>query len=506
MSYAQSNLNHRLRVPLAAEVHSRPSLRLSAPETLTHFAVFAHAEADPHVDNSALQHKTLAALCLHFGVAAPHVDSKYFFHDFGRFRLQWECHTEFATYTFAEQQNGSGADSGGNGTAADKPGAVAPADGSVMAASDSLSAAFQQVPLRHIPQQWLERLQGTMMVAAHLVLRSAAGFNAIPLEKLRGFFDGKVLVGSNALQAAEVWTDFAIHADGFCRFVVQDVGLGYQQAGRLVQRVLEIETYRMMALMGLPYAQRATPLLNQIEGELAQLTAAMTRRGADAAPAGEGATGTGAHGAAGRHHHANSRAALDDALWLGADDAENLLHQILGLAARMEQLALENNYRFSASEAYFKLVQSRIESLRENRIDGAPTIVEFMDRRLAPAMSTCAATARRQHLLGERIANTNALLRTKVGIVQERQNRKILESLNTRAAHQLRLQQSVEGLSVVAISYYSVGLLSYIGKALKSLGLPLNPDLLTGALIPLVACAVWFGLRRLHKLAASRRA
>jgi uncharacterized membrane-anchored protein len=452
MSFALSSLNHRLRVPLAAEVHSRPSLRLSAPEVLTHFAVFAHAEADPHVDNSALQHKTLAALCLHFGVAAPHGDSKYFFHDFGRFRLQWECHTEFATYTFAEAM--SAADS----------------------AAPTLTAAFAQVPLRHIPQQWLERLQGTMMVAAHLELRAAPTFNAIALTDLRGFFDGKVLVGSQALQAGEVWTDFAIHADGFCRFVVQDVGLGYQQAGRLVQRVLEIETYRMMALMGLPYAQRATPILNQIEGELAQLTAAMTQ--SHATPCGKGQM---------------------------VDDGEVLLNQILDLAARMEKLALENNYRFSASEAYFKLVRSRIDSLRENRIGDAPTIAEFMDRRLAPAMSTCAATARRQHLLGERIANTNALLRSRVGIAQERQNRQILASLNTRAAHQLRLQQAVEGLSVVAVSYYSVGLLSYIAKALKALGLPLNPDITTGAMIPVVGWVVWQGLRRLHRHAARQR-
>ena len=149
-------------------------------------------------------------------------------------------------------------------------------------------------------------------------------------------------------------------------------------------------------------------------------------------------------------------------------------------------------------------MQARIEALRESRIDGAPTVVEFMDRRLAPAMSTCASTARRQHALGERIAHTNALLRTKVGIVQERQNRKILQSLNTRAALQLRLQQSVEGLSVVAISYYSIGLLSYFCKALKSAGLPIDPDVLSGALIPVVAIGVWFGLRKMHKRVSRR--
>ncbi|MEO8599898.1 MAG: DUF3422 family protein, partial [bacterium] len=106
---------------------------------------------------------------------------------------------------------------------------------------------------------------------------------------------------------------------------------------------------------------------------------------------------------------------------------------------------------------------------------------------------------RRQEALAERIAHTNDLLRTRVGIVQERQNRKILESLNTRAAQQLRLQQSVEGLSVVAISYYLAGLIGYVGKAMKASGLPVNPDVATGILVPVIAVGVWLGLRRMHK-------
>jgi uncharacterized membrane-anchored protein len=241
----------------------------------------------------------------------------------------------------------------------------------------------------------------------------------------------------------------------------------YQQPGRLVQRVLEIETYRMMALLGLPHAQQAGPALNAIESELARLSAGMTDTG-------EALSGD------------------------GPDHERELLHKITGLAARMEKLALENTYRFAASQAYYRLVQSRIDELRETRIPGVPTIREFMDRRLAPAMNTCESMVRRQEALAERIGRTNDLLRTRVGIVQEQQNRRILESLNTRAAQQLRLQQAVEGLSVVAISYYSIGLVSYAGKALKTAGVPLNPDLLTGAMIPVLVGAVWLGLRRMH--------
>jgi uncharacterized membrane-anchored protein len=169
------------------------------------------------------------------------------------------------------------------------------------------------------------------------------------------------------------------------------------------------------------------------------------------------------------------------------------------LAARLEKLSLDNSYRFSASKAYFRLVRARIEELRETRIEGVPTVDEFMDRRLAPAMSTCESIARRQEALAERIGHTNDLLRTRVGIVQEQQNRKILESLNRRAAQQLRLQQAVEGLSVVAISYYLAGLFNYAGKALKAAGWPINPDMATGILIPVIAAGVWLGLRQVYK-------
>ncbi|SHG45260.1 DUF3422 family protein [Massilia sp. CF038] len=436
MSIAHSSLNHFLRVPLAAEVHSRPSLRLHSAETLTHLAVYQRSDLGVQGAHAPFQHVLLTALCQHFGVAGPHLDAKYFFHDFGAFRLQWEAHTEFATYTFAEQRS------------------VAP----------PLARAFDQVPLRHIPEKWLHGLNGTVMAATHLTLLQ----DEAPLEDMRELFGGNLLVGTDSQSFARVWTDFAIAPDGFGRVVVQDLGMLYQQAGRLVQRVLEIETYRMMALLGLPHAQQAAPVLNAIETELARLSLGMNDTKA---------------------------AGMPD----GPDDESALLQEITSLAARMEKLALENSYRFAASKAYYALVQARIDELRETRIPGVPTIREFMDRRLAPAMNTCESMVRRQQALAERIGRTNDLLRTRVGIVQEQQNRRILESLNTRAAQQLRLQQAVEGLSVVAISYYSIGLVSYAGKALKAAGVPLNPDVLTGVMIPVLVVAVWLGLRRMHR-------
>jgi uncharacterized membrane-anchored protein len=448
MSIVYSNLSHPLRVPLAAEIHSRPSLHLQAPESVSYFAVLGQSGIARGPSNTETQHAYLAALCAHFAVAPPAAEAKYFYHDFDRFRLKWECHTEFATYTFAQRHE----------------------------TPLSVPQAFEQVPLFHIPQQWLTILQGKIMVAAHVVLDKAGGPPESFTQDLQGIFEGNTLVGSRVLQRGELWTDFLIQSDGFSRFVVRDAGLRTQQTGRLVQRVLEIETYRMMALLGLPQAQQAAPVLNAIEGELATLTAAMVETD-NASPAPRALTAP------------------------DAGEEQALLDHITRLAARTEKLSLENSYRFSASQAYFRLVHARIEELREERIEGIPTVEEFMDRRLTPAMRTCEAMANRQEALAQRIANTNDLLRTRVGVAQERQNRQILQSMNARAGHQLRLQQAVEGLSVVAISYYLIGLLSYAGKAAEAAGWMSDSGIGIGIglLIPIVAAAVWLALRYMRR-------
>lgn len=448
MPIVYSSLNHPQRVPLAAEAHSRPPMRLKAPEALTHLAVYApQQQGIAHADNLLMQHELLRHLCMHFGVTPPAPRTNYFYHDFGRFRLKWECHTEFATFTFAEKLD------------------------------DGLPAetAFERVPLFQLPEEWLLKLQGMLMVAAHVVLeKSAPTPQPLPPE-MRRLFEGALVVGGHVMRGAEIWTDFKIQSDGFSRFLIRDINLFEQQTGRLVQRVLEIETYRMMATFGLPQAQRAMPVLNDIENELAKLTVAMVSG-----------------------DKAETESDAENRL-RKADKEQALLHELTGLAARIERLSLDNSYRFSASQAYSRLVRARIEELRETRIEGVVTIGEFMDRRLTPAMNTCAATEQRQAALAERIAHTNDLLRTRVNLVQEQQNRDILQSLNARSAQQLRLQQAVEGLSVVAISYYLIGLAYYAAKAAKAAGLPVNPDLAAGLMVPVIAFGVWTGLRKLRK-------
>jgi len=182
-----------------------------------------------------------------------------------------------------------------------------------------------------------------------------------------------------------------------------------------------------------------------------------------------------------------------------------VLGRLTRLAAEIEQSVARTTFRFGAAAAYYRLVQQRIEELRELRLTGFPTIREFMERRLSPAINTCATIARRQEDLSARIARNSQLLRTRVEIELERQNQQLLAQMNRRAKLQLRLQETVEGLSVVAITYYGSQLVNYLTKGVKDLVTPLTPELVTAASIPLIATLVFLGLRRMRREVAAEQ-
>ncbi|MBY0431738.1 MAG: DUF3422 domain-containing protein, partial [Rhodospirillales bacterium] len=298
--------------------------------------------------------------------------------------------------------------------------------------------------LELVPRDWLESLPGECLVALHVAVEARERGT----EELARFFDGNLIMGSEVLSgAARAWTDFRMH-DGFGRFLVADHGLLPGQAGRLVQRLLEIETYRMMALLAFPLARETQPRISTVDAGLSEIIHRM------------------AEGTAG-------------------DSDRALLERLTALAADVERISAATTYRFSASRAYYGLVERRIRELREERLAGTQTIGEFMERRLGPAMATCLSTAERHEALSRRIARAGDLLRTRVDIALEEKNRDLLLSMNRRAALQLRLQETVEGLSVVAIA--------------KAAGVPINPDLAVFLGFPVLVAMIWLGVKRLRK-------
>ncbi|MDX1595147.1 MAG: DUF3422 domain-containing protein, partial [Gammaproteobacteria bacterium] len=260
----------------------------------------------------------------------------------------------------------------------------------------------------------------------------------------------------------DVWTDYQIHDDGYGWVLVRDIDLRMRQAGRLVQRLLDMESYRMMALLGLPPAREHGRELVRLDTELAELTGRIN--------------------------------ALRD-----ASQERDLLEALTRLAARIEHVVARTNARFSATRAYYGLIQRSIAQLREERLPGLQTFDEFVERRLAPAVRTCESVAERLGALSTRVSRASNLLRTRIDIGIAEQNRDLLASMDRRARLQLRLQQTVEGLSIVVLSYYGVGLVGYLAKGLKSAGAPLDPDLVTGLAVPVVVGVVFAGMHRLHR-------
>jgi uncharacterized membrane-anchored protein len=233
-----------------------------------------------------------------------------------------------------------------------------------------------------------------------------------------------------------------------------------RRLGRLVQRLLEIDTYRMAALLGLPAAREASALLGVAERELAALAEAIRVAGRDEEPA--------------------------------------LLDRLTRLAGQVESHYASTHSRFSASGAYFELVDRRLQDIREARLANLQTLGEFIDRRLSPARATCAWAVRRQDALSQRVSRISNLLRTRVEIEQQQSSQAVLATMNRRQDLQLQLQATVEGLSVAAITYYIVGLVSYLAKGAHALGWPFSAEGTAATAIPLVALGVWLSIRRLH--------
>ncbi len=419
------------RLALHNEVHARPSARIRLPALVVYLAVLnegvsreqecAHLRTLP-----GQQHLTVDDLAEHF------LRLRYDTHT-----VKWERHSEFTRYSIVQPLS----------------------DQALLGSCDP-----ELLPSLRVPADWLQGIPGRTIAAIKLVmLHGDLSQTEATLQAGRTWLGDHSLVASVMGNHGHSWalTDFQVRDSGFERMlVIAPESTTETRAGRISQRLLELETYRLMALRGLPEAKALMPTLAATERELADITAQIEH---------------------------------------GSESDPELLNHLATLAARVEQAIANHAYRFAATEAYHGIVGQRIAELRERAIPGTQTVGEFMNRRLSPAMATVSATARRLASLSERITRATSLLRTRVDIATETQNQQLLEKLTKGQDLQLRLQSTVEGLSIAAISYYVVSLMLYVGKAAKAAGAPINPEMLAGAAIPLVLWAVWHTTRRIHE-------
>ena len=412
------------RHALHNEIHARPPESITAPAAVSHVVMLASLE------QRVASRAHVAELLRNQHLPMPDAASTHLRMDLGQYRLRWEMHTEFVTWTFMRQLD-----------AMPLPGQAPPTASQV------------------VPQEWLAALPGQCLASMHVWALPSSTDGAEELVK-RVMHEETLVASTVADGYAEVYTDFAIHADGFSRMLLLTGGISTRRLGRLLQQLLEIETYRMAALMGLPAAREAAEVLSSAERDLAELAGSIRSASRDEEP--------------------------------------QLLDRLTRLAGQVESQHATSHSRFSASSAYFELVDKRIDDIAESRLAGLQTIREFMDRRLSPARSTCQWATRRQDALSQRVSRISNLLRTRVEIEQQQSSQALLGAMNERQGMQLKLQATVEGLSVAAITYYIVGLVLFLARGGKSLGWPVNPEVAAALAIPVVLFTIWYLMRRLR--------
>lgn len=419
---------HALRGELYEEIHARPFPLVSAPVRVSHLALLSDpGESRPHLDH-------LAELARRYSVNPPAEEAACYYAEFPGFQLRWERHTEFCTYTVLRPG------------AADRP--------------------FTDTALANLPGDWLKAMPGKTLVASHVEVLEGAAPGPFDAELERSF-EGHLVVGSRIVdERAALWTTLRLHQDGCSRFLVYNDALNEFQVGRTVQRILEIETYRITALLGYPVAKRIWPRVRRIDARLAELIDALARVETP-------------------------------------EDEKKLLHELVQLSQAIEHMRSDTNFRFSATEAYMTLVRRRLADLREQKFPGRSSITKFLDRRLTPAAATCESAERHLRDLSLRVARATESLRARIETTLEAQNQTLLESMNKRASQQLRLQEMVEGLSVAAISYYLIGLIGYALEGLRDAGWEFDVTVATGALVVPVVAGVWgFVLWRRRRIQA----
>jgi uncharacterized membrane-anchored protein len=419
----QESETHPLRARVLAEVHARPFSPVATPRRLLHLAYVTDPEAAP------AHWSALIDLCESCGSPAPAADAKHIRIDMSGTVLVWESHSEFTTCTWE------------------------------FAVPDHLAAeAFHSSADSFLGQVRQLPPPGQLLVAVDLHLVPDGDVQA----GWQDAFGGQIAAAEAEEGRALIATDFRPDAGGWVRILMINRCLTADQTGALVQRVLEIETYRTFALLGLPEALTLAPMIRQTEVELPDLLRQMQQ----------------------------------------SDDFEanhRLLNRITALAAELEAGAAASLYRFGATRAYDELVRLRLDAIGERPVPGMQSWSSFLSRRLNPAMRTCASTEERQANLSRKLARAAQLLRARVDVALEQQNRSLLETMNERARTQLRLQQTVEGLSVAAITYYIASLAHLLFEGAHSAGVHVNPDVATAFTVPFALIGVAWLVRRIRR-------
>jgi uncharacterized membrane-anchored protein len=404
------------RAAILEELHARPVEFVACPARVRRVALLF----DRHPDAVRNAQRRFADWCAASGVPVPADGSRQHSFDADDRHITWELHTEFVTLTWASSLT----------------------DGENWPAGIGIEAL------------------GSEKLIACMRLDIVDG-KAIPERILTGFAPASLSVSSIEAGEAQVATDFVPDSDSFTRFEFAGGGLGQLRRAIVVRRLLEIETYRTLALLGLPLAREISPALTSAE---ADLEAAVQKLGT-----------------------------ADD-----LDEAQASLAALHALSVRSGQLVERTSYRFAASHAYGDILRRRLRGLGETSLPIGSTLERYLGNRVDPALATCLAVEKRQLALSEKIEHAIELLNTRISLDIQTQNKSVLDTIASTARSQFRLQRTVEGLSTIAISYYLLGIVGYVLEGLGEYA-HFSKPLAVAIAAPFVLLLVWLAIRAIRR-------
>ena len=425
------------------ELHARPYIKLGNNLRTFHFA-YLIKENDEKKSWNYLD-KFLRKFNFQ---KLPNEVSKYWVAEGKDLTVRYECHTEFISLTLIypnkiENKN--------------KP------------------KLFDENFLNLLPIDFLENFPGDHFLSTWIEM-APSNFNFKPID-IEEFFYHDNFAGSNVAEdGANVFmsfksdrTDFL--GSGFRRVFIQNKNLRTRRTGRLLQRIVELETYQVLSLLGLPQVRQETLNLSNLEKQITEITKSVSKTA---------------------KKNLNKKS-------IAYPDYQKDLNELSYVVAKIEEIDSSSNYRLSATAAYYKLVEQRIQDLREERLESFQTNYEFLSRRLQPAIRTTEAFSRRLESLAIRAQRADNLVRTQIEMGVQIQNKNLLESMELRARAQLRLQETVESLSIVAITYYIVGLLSTLVDPINFDEFFISKTVFLALCVPIILVLIWYIAKMVRK-------
>ena len=368
-------------------------------------------------------------------------ESKFARVEFDDYAFRFERHTEFLSISFIQKGR--------------------------MIRSGLLPEAFDPEAVG-LPLDWARAAPATLFQAIWLEV-GAKPPRTLNDARMLAMLDSRAVAANQFSDGAgQLHFAFDIDAAGFSRVALFNSDIPPSRMGRAVQRVVELETYRLLALLGFAAVRDNGGRLGEIEDIVGRITNELAEQ-----------------------------------IKLPDGKVETLLSTLTGQAADLEEIYSKTSYRMAATKAYESIMADRIAGLRLTRLIGFQGVRGFLNRRMTPALDSCHAFSERLAQLSARITRAGDLLQTQTEMIIQRQNRDLLTSMNSRTKAQLHLQQTVERLSIAAVTYYGVGLVGYLAKPLPLDRWGIDLIVVKAAFVPVIAFIVWLAIRAVKVRLAS---